>query len=134
MTVQFVPKQQNLKPEQRRLLSLFDALDGQGRETLLAFAEFLKSRESPAVSSESDGLTPLQPKPIERPAKESVVKAIKRLSATYFMLERDQLLDQTSSLMMSHVLQGREAVSVIDELEVIFSEHYARYLQRYEDN
>jgi hypothetical protein len=49
------------------------------------------------------------------------------------MLERDQLLDQTSSLMMSHVLQGRDAASVIDELEVVFSEHYQRYLQRHND-
>ena len=57
------------------------------------------------------------------------MKAIKRLSATYYMLERERLLDQTSSLMMAHVLQGRDAVSVIDELEVIFSEHYQRYLE-----
>jgi len=131
--VQFVPKQQNLKPEQRRLLSLFEALDGQGREMLLAFAEFLKGRESTTDADQSEAITPHHPKPIERPPKESVVKAIKRLSATYYMLEREQLLDQTSSLMMSHVLQGREAVSVIDELEVIFSEHYERYLQQYED-
>ena len=74
-----------------------------------------------------------EPKPIERPDKESVVKAIKRLSETYYMLQREHLLDQTSSLMMSHVMQGRDAVSVIDELEIVFSEHYERYLQRLDD-
>jgi hypothetical protein len=132
--LQFVPKQQNLSPQQRRLLSSFDQLDAQGRETLLLFAEFLQSRQSPADETESECAAVQEPRAIERPQKESVVKAIKRLSETYYMLERDQLLDQTSSLMMSHVLQGRDAVTVIDELEVVFSEHYERYqLQRKED-
>jgi hypothetical protein len=125
--MQFVPKQQNLKPDQRRLLDLHGQLDAQGRETLLAFAEFLALRNVDSVEAEAPTL--LQPKPLERPERESVVKAIKRLSATYYMLEREQLLDQTSSLMMAHVLQGRDAVSVIDELEIIFSEHYQRYVE-----
>ncbi len=127
--MQFVPKQQNLSSLQRRLLSSFDKLDAQDRETLLAFAEFLQARQTPADETEATGLSMQQPRTIERPQKESVVKAIKRLSETYYMLERDKLLDQTSSLMMSHVLQGRDAVSVIDELEVVFSEHYERYQQ-----
>jgi hypothetical protein len=125
--MQFVPKQQNLKPDQRRLLDLHARLDTQARETLLAFAEFLATRSD--ENDRVDESTPLQPKVLERPERESVVKAIKRLSATYYMLERERLLDQTSSLMMAHVLQGRDAVSVIDELEVIFSEHYQRYLE-----
>ena len=124
--MQFVPKQKNLKPQQRQLLDYFDRLDNQGQETLMAFAEFLAGR----AGAEETSAEPVvhTPKPIERPDKESVVKAIKRLSDTYYMLEREHLLDQTSSLMMSHVMQGRDAVSVIDELEIIFSEHYQRYL------
>lgn len=125
--MQFVPKQQNLKSDQRQLLDLYGRLDAQGRETLLAFAEFLSLRDAQSDTAEEPPLR--EPKPLERPERESVVKAIKRLSATYYMLERDQLLDQTSSLMMAHVLQGRDAVSVIDELEVIFSEHYQHYLE-----
>jgi hypothetical protein len=128
--LQFVPKQQNLKSDQRRLLTCYDSLDGQERETLLAFAEFLMQRQP---SSDADASTLLEPKLIERPAEESVVKAIKRLSNTYYMLERGQLLDQTSSLMMSHVIQGRDAVSVIDELEIVFQEHYQRYCRQRED-
>ncbi len=131
--MQFVPKQHNLKPEQRRLLSFYDALNAQDRETLLAFAEFLNGRQTVTDEALADTSAVQQPKSIERPAKESVVKAIKRLSETYHMLEREHLLDQTSSLMMAHVLQGRDAVTVIDELEVVFSEHYERYLQRHED-
>jgi hypothetical protein len=128
-----MPKQHNFKPDQRRLLSLFDSLDAQGREMLLAFAEFLQGRQSVGCVADDEVLSVHEPKSIERPKQESVVKAIKRLSETYYMLERDQLLDQTSSLMMSHVLQGRDAVSVIDELEIVFSEHYQRYLQRHDD-
>lgn len=128
-----VPKQQKLKPEQRRLLSLYNSLDVSGREAVLAFAEFLNERQAAADSGDPGAVALHEPKPIERPADESVVKAIKRLSETYFMLEREPLLDQTSSLMMSHVLQGRDAVSVIDELEVVFCEHYERYLQRREE-
>jgi hypothetical protein len=132
--LQFVPKQQNLKPEQRRLLSCFDSLDAQGRDTLLAFAEFLKERHSGAAAADQvENAVLHQPKTLERPTDESVVKAIKRLSETYYMLEREDLLDQTSSLMMSHVLQGRDAVSVIDELEIVFSEHYQRYRQQREN-
>ncbi len=132
--MQFVPKQQNLKPEQRRLLSLFESLDGQDREMLLAFAEFLQARQTSADSVDEVPASAHQPKSIERPETESVVKAIKRLSETYYMLERGQLLDQTSSLMMSHVLQGRDATSVIDELEIVFSQHYERYLQQYDND
>jgi hypothetical protein len=131
--LQFVPKQQNLSPQQRQLLSSFDKLDAQGQESLLAFAEFLQARQASAGESEDPGVAVQEPRTIERPQKESVVKAIKRLTQTYYMLERDQLLDQTSSLMMSHVLQGRDAVSVIDELEVVFSEHYVRYQQQREE-
>ena len=127
----FVSKPQNLKPEERRLLASYDSLDPSGRETLLAFAEFLVGRRG--VTEELADPATLQPKPIERPDRESVVKAIKRLSETYYMLQREHLLDQTSSLMMSHVLQGRDAVSVIDELEIVFSEHYERYLQRLDE-
>lgn len=131
--MQFVPKQQNLTAQQRRLLSCFDQLDEAGRETLLAFAEFLQSRQSSVDAPEAGSVSAQEPRDIERPPKESVVKAIKRLSQTYYMLEREKLLDQTSSLMMSHVLQGRDAVSVIDELEVVFSEHYERYRQQGEE-
>lgn len=130
--MQFVPKQHNLKPDQRRLLSLYDSLDAQDRDTLLAFAEFLNGRQTAADSGVEASISVHRPEPIERPANESVVKAIKRLSKAYYMLERECLLDQTSSLMMAHVLQGRDAVSVIDELEVVFSEHYERYLQQRE--
>ncbi|MEW8498699.1 MAG: hypothetical protein AB2699_09325 [Candidatus Thiodiazotropha taylori] len=122
-----VPKQQKLDPEQQRLLDLFEQIAPSERDSLLAFAEFLSQRRTQeAVAVERN--SPLEPKPQERPGGESVVKAIKRLSESYFMLERDRLLDETSSLMTSHIMQGRAAAEVIDDLEALFKKHYQDYL------
>jgi hypothetical protein len=130
VSVHIVPKQQKLDGEQQRLLDLYGQIPQAQRDTLLAFAEFLALLDvKPAESV--DKSSPMVPKQIERPADESVVKAIKRLSESYYMLERERLLDQTSSLMTSHVMQGREAVEVIDELEALFNEHYQDYLNNY---
>jgi hypothetical protein len=56
------------------------------------------------------------------------VAAIKRLSDTYFMLDRSLLLDETSSLMTAHLMSGRSAVEVVDELEQLFQQKYQEYL------
>ncbi|MBV2093156.1 MAG: hypothetical protein KUF72_19930 [Candidatus Thiodiazotropha sp. (ex Ctena orbiculata)] len=109
------------------MLDLFEQIAPSERDSLLAFAEFLSQRRSQeAVVVERN--SSLEPKPLERPGDESVVKAIKRLSESYFMLERDRLLDETSSLMTSHIMQGRAAVEVIDDLEALFKKHYQDYL------
>lgn len=86
-------------------------------DTVLAFAEFLTQRAEPVRE---------MPPPVDipRPDQESVVKAIKRLAATYPMLDRAKMLNETSILMTQHVMQGRDAVEVIDELEILFRRHY----------
>jgi hypothetical protein len=53
-----------------------------------------------------------------------VVAAIRRLRRTYPMLDGSAMLTQASSLMAAHVLHGRSAVSVIDELEALFKERF----------
>ena len=40
------------------------------------------------------------------------------------MLQRRALLDETSMLMTQHILGGRGAVEIIDELELLFRRHY----------
>jgi hypothetical protein len=50
--------------------------------------------------------------------------AIKRLTRTYPMLDRRKLIGRTSQLMAEHALQGRAAVEVIDELEMVFERYY----------
>ena len=102
-----------------RLAELFQSLNEAGREQLLAFAEFLVQRHGPEPASE-----PPAPVPIPRPVEETVVGAIKRLSATYPMLDRGRLLNETSMLMSQHVLQGRPAAEIIEDLETLFAGHY----------
>ena len=124
-----LPIKPAVSADQRRLLGAYAALDQTDKEALLAFAEFLGQRgkqdaPSPGVSDEQE------PKPIPRPAEETVIDAIRRLSETYHMLEKDALLNDTSVLMSAHILQGRDAVEVIDELELLFETTY----QRFNDN
>jgi hypothetical protein len=87
---------------------------------LLEFAEFLAAR----YSGPKEITAPLD---IPRPEKESVVKAIKRLGATYPMIDRSKMLNETSVLMTQHVVSGRDVVEVIDELEALFRRQYENY-------
>jgi hypothetical protein len=110
----------------RQLARLFRALPPVDRSALIAFAEFLAAR---AQEEEGRPTRVVAPEPIPRPAQETVVAAIKRLSRSYHMLDRAELLNETSSLMASHVLGGKDAHDVIDEIEALFARHYSRYLQ-----
>jgi hypothetical protein len=115
------------KDPQKRLVRLYQQLPEEQQAMLLEFAEFLASRGSQAPRE--------LPKPVPqpRPEEESVVKAIRRLSATYPMLDKAKMLNQTSSLVAQHVMQGREAREVIDELEVVFEGHYRKLVVEFEE-
>jgi hypothetical protein len=108
--------------EEKRLLELFRELPVEQRETVLAFLEFLSGRNPKDVKVEDE-----LPKPIPRPAEESVVKALKRLRETYFMLDPSKLLHESSGHMQQHVMQGKPAVAVIAEFEILFARHYEQY-------
>ena len=107
-----------MSPAEKNLLSVFKKLAAAEQENLQAYGEFLlaRHRETPQSIPEPQ-LTP-------RSENESVVAAIKRLSASYSMLEKPQLLNESSVLMTQHVMQGRAADEVIDELEVLFARFY----------
>jgi hypothetical protein len=105
--------------DERRLLGLFRALNAPRQAGLLDYADYLSLRAAPEAE-----LIPQVPQAIERPAQESVVKAIKRLRETYPMLDRAKLINETSALMSQHLLQGRAAVEVINDLEALFLRHY----------
>ena len=120
-----------MKPTEKQLLKYFSKLSEQQQNTLLLFAEFL--------SQQKDDLEPnpkatAKPVLIERPAEESVVGAIKRLTASYPMLDRAKLFNETSGLMTRHVMQGHEARKVIDELEALFKKHYHALLDDSSNN
>jgi len=105
--------------DERRLLRQFRALSEGKRSSLLDYADFLLNRELPDAPE-----VPVLPLPIPRPDKESVVKAIKRLRETYPMVDRAKILHDTSACMTKHLVHGKPAAEVIDELEALFQNHY----------
>ena len=107
-----------MKKRDKKLLELFRQLPDEQASMVLEFAEFLLSR-LPSPQPEHH-----EPVDIPRPEQESVIAAVKRLSATYHMLDKDKMLNDTSLLVTQHLVQGRDAVEVIDELEAVFRRYY----------
>ena len=112
---------------EQHLTELFRQLPASDQLTLLAFAEFLASRSSPAavVVSKEPVVIP-EPEDIERPSGESVVAALKRLSKTYPMLDKTKTLAASSDLVATNIMQGADPVEVIDQLEGIFRSLYEK--------
>ena len=113
----------------KHLLDIFENLPPAQAAMLLEFAEFLAARQGQvATPEEPEQVAAAVPLPLDipRPEKESVVKAIKRLAATYPMLDRSKMLNETSALMTQHIMQGRDATLVIDELEALFRSCYEK--------
>ncbi|OOZ40139.1 hypothetical protein BOW53_08920 [Solemya pervernicosa gill symbiont] len=118
------------KKAEKRLSEIVKALPENHLATLLEFAEYMFQRHGVEVKPE----VVMEPVSIPRPEEESVIAAIKRLSATYPMVDKAEMLNKTSSLVMQHMLQGRDAVEVIDEIEQVFEEHYQLLLNATEDD
>ena len=112
-----------MSTDRKKLLRLYRDLSSPRQTALLEYAEFLASRDA------ADGLNQVSQIPLDipRPAQESVIKAIQRLMASYPMLDRGKLLNDTSAQMTRHVIHGIPAVEVIDELEVIFQRHFEQH-------
>ncbi len=113
-----------------RLVALAQTLAAEQRRTLLEFAEFLAARGAQAGIAVPPARETAGPRHEARPENETVVRAIQRLTRTYPMLDRRKLLVETSRCVESHVMQGRPAVEVIEELEVVFARHYEAYRAR----
>ncbi|MEE9302958.1 MAG: hypothetical protein V3U84_04145 [Thiotrichaceae bacterium] len=114
--------------DERKLLSLFKSLTTKDQQTLLKFSAFLadaaNDNDQNVESADQEELPLPAPLSIGRPAEESVIKAIKRLNKTYPMINKSLLLDKTSSFMTDHILKGRDAAAVIDDLEAMFKTAY----------
>lgn len=124
---------ERITAEERQLLKVFRALDMSQRGTLVAFARFLATDDAEvqgAGDASASASLPQRPREEPRPEQETVIGAIKRLRRVYPMLDAGEMLQETSSLMASHVLQGREAEAVIDELEGLFAARYAALTQK----
>ena len=120
-----------MKPIEKKLLKLFNRLAAPERDMVLGFAEYLAARAQGDGKPVSSAVP--EPKDIPRPENESVVAAIKRLSSTYHMLDDPRLLNEVSILMSQHVMQGREAQPVIDDLQVLFDRFYAELLAEFNE-
>ena len=108
------------------MLKLFAGLDTDSQQHVLSYLEFLasKTRQQQPAPAET---VPEEPVIEPRPDSESVIAAIKRLSRSYSMLNKDDMLHETSDLMSAHVLKGRPANEVIDDLEILFIRHYEKH-------
>ena len=114
---------------EKKCLNVLSELDSNDQNSVLSFAEFLLDK------AKQDGRLVVEEQPLDipRPAEERVVAAIKRLSETFPMIKKNTMLDETASLMSAHILQGRAAVEVIDELEIIFARRYSEFCQQNDD-
>jgi hypothetical protein len=123
------PVQNTKSRPEKRLLALYNGLPEAERKSLLDFAEFLAGRAAPLAPT-----VPQQPLQIPRPAEETVVAAMKRLRETYPMIEHSKMLHEASGLMAEHMMQGRPAVEVIDELETMFLRYYKKHTGNNDDS
>lgn len=104
----------------KRLLALFRTLSDARQQTLMEFAAFLSDKEA----ADSANAPALEPVAISRPEQENVVMAIKRLRATYPMLDSADMFNEASAQMTRHLMHGVAAANVIDDLEQIFLTRY----------
>lgn len=123
----------------KKLIQFFSVLNDEHKKMVLDFMEFLGSKYSDTLPPESSvdisSLTAnkepeeiTEPTVIPRPESESVISAIKRLSQSYPMLNKEKLFDKTSTLMTAHIMQGRDVVEVIDEIEMVFKDQYEDHI------
>jgi len=109
------------------LCKIYKSLGDNQRETLLVFAEFLHEKLADAgVVEEAKAVLQL-PVLIEITENESVVKGIKRLKSSYFMIEDENLLHEVSALMSEHIMKGVSAEDIILRVEAVFKKFYQQY-------
>jgi len=117
------PPTVKLSADESQLCDVFRTLTPTDQQALLSFARFLQQQQA-TNDGQADAASPSLPLDIPRPKDETVVRAIKRLTKTYPMINADSLFSRTSELMSAHLMQGKLASEVIDELEVLFKDAF----------
>ena len=105
--------------DQHELRAVIDVLTDAEVASLLDFARYLRDRRPAAPAPEIVD--------IPRPEHESVINAIRRLTQTYPMLNRDTLFNEASGLMARHMMHGESSEDTIDQLEALFESRYATW-------
>lgn len=113
--------------QERELIKLFKTLDSVNKQSLFSYAEFLQQRSAEDTENidEEEALA-TEPLDIPRPENESVIKGIKRLTTNYPMVDKESILHPIAALMTSHMVSGKKAEDVIDELEDLFNQEYQK--------
>jgi len=118
------------------IIQLTKQLNEEDREMLRVYAQFLLSRHPrsavPGHADESIDIEADIPAPnlVKPPAEETVIQAIKRLTAGYPMLDKSHMLQDTYQLMCQHTLEGKKAELVIADLEALFQSYYNKLKQQ----
>jgi hypothetical protein len=115
-----------MKRDAKALADLFNKLDKDRQQSLFDYAEFLQSK---------GGIVPAdiaEPVDIPKPENESVVGAIKRMKQSYPMIDSMEVFTVASNLMTDHMVKGRDAEEVINEIEALFKETYKKLFREHE--
>lgn len=115
-----------MKRDAKALVDLFNTLDKDRQQSLFDYAEFLQSKGGLAKREISE------PVKIQKPGEETVVGAIKRMKQSYPMIDSMEVFAVASNLMTDHMVKGREAEEVINEIEALFEETYKKLLREFE--
>jgi hypothetical protein len=121
------PPTQQLSKKERELCAFYKSLADNERETLLSFAEFLSNKCAESETRKKEKQLLQQPTLIPATEGESVVKGIKRLKSSYFMIENENLLHEVSALMSEHIMKGASAQEIIPKIEAVFDTFYQQY-------
>ena len=111
-----------MNKNEKKLINNYNALDSAERDMLISFSDFLAQRSEKFYRIE-------EPVKISRPPEETIIAAIKRMSATYPMLDKGKMLSDVSEKMTAHLIHGQDLALVIDETEDYFKQQYEKYVQ-----
>ena len=125
---------QQLTKAERQLCKLYKSLGENKRKTLLLFAEFLSSKQSTSDHTNDVEIVLQKPVLIEAEKNETVIKSIKRLKSSYFMIDDDNLLHEISALMSEHIMKGVPAKEIIPKIETVFEKFYKEYQTNFVKN
>lgn len=115
-----------MKRDAKTLADLFNALDKDRQQSLFDYAEFLQSKGGIV---QQDIAEPVE---VPKAENETVVGAIKRLKQTYPMIDSMEVFAVASNLMTDHMVKGRDAEEVINEIETLFEDTYNKLLREFE--
>jgi len=119
---------------------IFQALSPQDQHNLTAFAQFLLLRAKQAglgageaflsQSPEPDPIIIPEPLDLPRPDEETIIIAVRRLRATYPMLDQRILFDRSADVVSNAMMGLRDTVESIDQLEAIFEAIYQDFVSQ----